>query len=182
MPNIMEAIKGMFNTVIDDEAKPPLNIIEASFCWTYFSLVTEALSFEQLSKNTTTDDELLGILEDGMKLCKNQSKKLKEFMIKEGVSIPPITEDKPKSNSIDIPPGVKLSNTEISNGLALKIISMSIQAATAASQSVRTDIGAIWVEFLIESLTFGSTLKTKMRKRGWAKIPPDYNPPGSPTK
>ncbi len=63
--------------------------------------------------------------------------------------------------------------------MALKIIAMSNAASLAAAECVRTDMGAIWVKFLNETLAYGMTLKTKMRKRGWAKITPDFSPPGA---
>jgi hypothetical protein len=95
-----------------------------------------------------------------------------------GVILPPVSEPKPYTDPLAIPPGVKLTDGEIANGLALKIIMMSTQSSTAAAQGVRTDMGALWVKFLTESLAYGMTLKTKMRKRGWAKFPPPFKPPG----
>lgn len=89
-----------------------------------------------------------------------------------------MVEPKPITDPREIPAGVKLTDEEIANGLAIKIIAMSTQAVTAATQCVRTDVGAMWVQFLNETLLYGTTLKTKMRKRGWAKIPPAYAPPG----
>ncbi|HJV45139.1 MAG TPA: hypothetical protein VJ824_05355 [Bacillota bacterium] len=79
---------------------------------------------------------------------------------------------------MNIPLGVKLTDEELANGLALKVIAMSTAASTAAAQSVRTDVGVMWVQFLNEALVYGATLKTKMRKRGWAKLPPAFTPPG----
>jgi hypothetical protein len=178
MPSIMEAVKSAIHTIVDDEPKLPLNIMEASFCWFYYGMVREAISFEEAGLNTTYDDELKGILKDAVKMCDNQAKQLEQFMKQEGIPLPPVPEPRPVSDPKDIPPGVKLSDNEISNGLGIKIIAVSTQACTAASQSVRTDVGAMWVEFLNETLVYGMTLKAKMRKRGWAKIPPAYTAPG----
>lgn len=178
MANVIEAIRSAVDTIIDDENPPLLNIMEASFSWQYYALVREAISFEEAGLNTTDDDELKGMLKDALKLCKGQAGTLEDFMRREGVPLPPVSVSKPLTDSSSIPPGVKLTNDEIANGLALKVIAMSIQSATAAAQSVRTDMGSIWTGFLVETLTYGSTLKTKMRKRGWAKIPPGYSPPG----
>lgn len=35
--------------------------------------------------------------------------------------------------------------------------------------SVRNDVGLLWLQNYLESVTFGTTLKTLMRKRGWLK-------------
>jgi len=178
MPNIIQTIKSTVNTLLDDEKMPPLNVIEASHAWLYYGIVKEAMIFEEAGLNTTEDDELKGILTDAISLCSSQAKELAEFMRSEGITLPPTSEPKPKTDPKDIPPGVKLTPEEISNGVALKIIALSNQAALAASQSVRTDVGAMWVRFFNESMAFGMTLKTKMKKRGWAKLPPPFTPPG----
>ncbi|WP_078553457.1 DUF3231 family protein [Bacillus alkalicellulosilyticus] len=178
MPNVLEAVKSAFNTIVDDEPPIPLNIIEASSCWFYYGLVNEAIAFQEAGLNTTNDDEVKGILQDAIKMCMAQSKELKSFMLKEGIPLPPTSETKPKSDHNEIPTGVKLTDDEITNGVALKTVAMNVQAATAAAECVRTDIGSMWVQFLMDSITYGITLKTKMRKRGWAKIPPPYAPPG----
>jgi len=39
----------------------------------------------------------------------------------------------------------------------------------------------MWAGFIMEHTKFGAELKTKMRERGWIKIPPQYFPPGLPT-
>ncbi|ARK30480.1 DUF3231 family protein [Halalkalibacter krulwichiae] len=178
MPNIIEAIKAAFNSIVDDEAKPPLNIIEASYSWLYYSIVKEAIAFEEAGLNTTSDDELKGILTDAIKLCNEHATQLEKLMREEGVTLPPVSQQKPYSNNNEIPPGVKLTDEELSNGLAMKILLMSNKAAYAAAECVRTDVGALYVQFFNEAAVFGATLKTKMRKRGWAKIPPAYSPPG----
>jgi hypothetical protein len=155
-----------------------LNILEASHLWLYYGIIKEAVAYEEAGLNTTTDDELKGMINDAIKLCKAQANQLEQFMRQEGVSIPPVSEPKPYSNPRDIPLGVKLTDDELANGLALKIIAMSNESALALSLCIRTDVGAIWVQFFNEAVTFGVTLKTKMRKRGWAKIPPAYTTPG----
>ena len=178
MPNYIEALRSIFNTIVDDEPNLPLNIIEASHAWLYYGIVKEAIAFEEAGLNTTYDDELKGMLKDAVKLCSDHAKQLEQFLRKEGVALPPVAEPKPFTDAKDIPLGVKLTDDEIANGLALKIMAMSANSSTAAAHSVRSDVGVMWVQFLNESLAYGSTLKAKMRKRGWAKIPPFYTPPG----
>jgi hypothetical protein len=178
LPNYIETLQNALNTLVDDEPIPPLNIIEASAAWLYYAVVKEAIAFEEAGLNTTNDDELKGMLKDAVTLCSGQAKQLEQFMRKEGVALPPVSEPKPYTDPKDIPLGVKLTDDEIANGLALKIIAMSTQSSTAASQAVRTDVGALWMQFFNETSAYGMTLKTKMRKRGWAKMPPAYTPPG----
>ncbi|WP_096200376.1 DUF3231 family protein [Bacillus sp. FJAT-45350] len=179
MPNIIEMLSSTFNTIVDDEPKLQINIVEASYCWFYYGIVKEAIAFEEIGLNTTDDDELKGILTDAVKLCSKQSKKLEQFMRKEGVALPPVSEPKPFSDPKDIPPGVKLTEEEIANGLAMKILAMTTKSSLGVAECVRKDVGAMWFQFFNETVIFGATLKTKMRKRGWAKLPPAYTPPGT---
>jgi len=178
MPNVFDAVTSIAKSIFDDEPKPPLHIGEAMACWTYYAMLMEAVAYEQVALNTTTDDELLGIVNDAVKMCNNQEIRLKEFMHREGITLPPVSEDKPDSDPNAVPPGVKLTDNEIANGLALKSTASIIHCATSASSSVRVDVGIMWTEFLAEQLTYGVTLKTKMRKRGWLKQPPSFTPPG----
>jgi putative hemolysin len=168
----------MAKSIFDGEPEPPLHIGEAMACWTYYAMLMEAVAYEQAALNTTTDNELLGMVNDAVKLCNDQGKRLKEFMHREGITLPPVSEDKPKSDPNAIPPGVKITDNEIANGLALKSTAGLIHCATSAAASVRVDVGILWSEFLAEQLTYGMTLKTKMRKRGWLKHPPSFTPPG----
>lgn len=178
MPNLIEAVKSAFHTIADDEPTLPLNIMEASSMWFYYTMAKEAISFEEAELNTTMDDELKGMLNDALKMCHDHANRLEKIMREEAVPFPAVAEPKPKTDPKGIPPGVKLTDDEIANGLAVKIIAMALQASTAATQCVRTDIGMMWARFLNETLAYGMTLKTKMRKRGWAKMPPPYTPPG----
>ncbi|MFC3883815.1 DUF3231 family protein [Bacillus songklensis] len=79
-----------------------------------------------------------------------------------------------------MPLGAKLTDDEIANGVSLKMATAIVNCATGQAQAIRNDLGNIWVEFQIEMLTFGTTLKTLMRKRGWLRVPPYYNPSGAP--
>ncbi|MGJ9383819.1 DUF3231 family protein [Salipaludibacillus sp. CF4.18] len=178
MPNILEAIQHAFNSIVDDEPKPPLNIIEASYSWLYYGIAKEAIAFEEAGLNTTRDDELKGMLNDAIKLCTDHAQQLEKLMKNEGVTLPPVSESKPKTDNKDIPLGVKLTDEEIANGLALKVLAMSNKSASGVAECVRTDIGVMWLQFFNEVAVFGATLKIKMRKRGWAKYPPAFTPPG----
>jgi hypothetical protein len=85
----------------------------------------------------------------------------------------------PISDANDIPPGVKLTDDVIANELCLKIVSLIVRAAGAASESIRTDVGLMFIQFQTEKFAFATRLKHLMRKRGWIKVPPFYLPPGA---
>lgn len=180
MPGVVEAIKNVVGSMVDDDPKSPLHIGEAMSCWTYLASIAEALSYEQAGLNTTTDPELKHALQEVTKLCDSQVRRISHFMQREGVPLPPVSEPKPKSDSSAVPLGVKLTDDEIANGVSIKIAAAIIACATAASESVRNDVSLMWMEFQREQMTYAMNLKTLMGKRGWLKVPPLYSPPGSP--
>ncbi|MDQ0200209.1 DUF3231 family protein [Neobacillus ginsengisoli] len=130
--------------------------------------------------NSTTDPELRKAFHEAVKMFKSQRERLTVFLRLEGVPLPPLSESKPISDPNAVPPGVKLTDDEFANSLNIKMFLGITMCATAINESVRNDVGLIWVEFLQEYMTFGATMKTLVKKRGWLKVPPFYYPPGAP--
>lgn len=180
MTNVLEAAIDVLKTLIDDEPKPPLHIGEAMSCWTYLTMLEEEKANVQIGLNTTTDSELLDTLNASMDLAIAQAHQLRDFMLKEGVTLPPVSERKPLSEPDSVPMGVKLTDDEIANALSIKVVANYMMCASGSVQSVRNDVGMMFVKFQAEKLKFGASLKTLMRKRGWIKIPPYYVPNGLP--
>lgn len=182
MPNPFEAVWNVLKTAIDNtnEPKTPLHVIEVGDCWKYVTLIEEFIRYEEIGLNTTTDDEVREMLTDGIKMCESQTKRLTKFMKAEGITIPDVTSAKPNSNPKEVPLGVKLTDDELSNGIAFKLVVSMQTCAKGQADAIRNDVGMMWLEFYSEWITFGTTLKTLMRKRGWLKVPPYYYPPGTP--
>ncbi|HWO97413.1 MAG TPA: DUF3231 family protein [Bacillus sp. (in: firmicutes)] len=179
MVNIFETVMDTMKSMTVQDKDQPLHVGEVMACWIYLAGLELAKVSVQTGINTTTDDELKAILEEDMKLGTSQRKRLHDFMIKEGITLPPAPEDMPISDPNSIPLGVKLTDDVIANELSLKIVSLIMRASGAASESVRTDVGLLFTQFLAEKLAFATRLKHLMRKRGWIKVPPFYVPPGS---
>jgi Protein of unknown function (DUF3231) len=179
MVNILETFMDAMKSLTAQDENQPLHVGEVMSCWIYLAGLELAKATVQAGINTTTDDELKAILEEDMKLGTSQRKRLHDFMIKEGITLPPAPEDMPVSEPNSIPPGVKLTDDVIANELSLKIISLIMRAAGAASESIRTDVGLLFIQFQTEKYAFAARLKHLMRKRGWIKVPPFYVPPGS---
>ncbi|MFD2043427.1 DUF3231 family protein [Ornithinibacillus salinisoli] len=184
MPNPFEAVWNILKTSIDNinEPKSPLHVIEVGDCWKYLSIVEEFIRYEEIGLNTTTDDEVTELLNDVIKTCESQVKRLSQFMKQEGIPLPEVSSAKPKSNSKEIPLGVKLTDDEIANGLSFKLLNCMQTCSKGQIDAIRNDVAILWLEFFSEWVTLGTTLKTLMRKRGWLKVPPYYYPPGSPSQ
>lgn len=184
MSNPFESVWNILKTSIDNTNEPhtPLHVIEVGDCWRYIALMEEFIRYEEIGLNTTADDEVKEMLTDIIKLCEEQVKELSQFLKEEGVPLPDVTSAKPKSEPQEIPLGVKLTDDEITNGVAFKLVTCLNACAKAQGDAIRNDIGLLWTRFYTEWVAFGATLKTLMRKRGWLKVPPYYYPPGSPKK
>ncbi|MGV3486980.1 MAG: DUF3231 family protein [Tuberibacillus sp.] len=182
MPNPFEAIWNMFKTSVDTENEPesPLHVIEVGDCWKYITILEEFIRYEEAGLNTTTDDEVKEMLTDVVQVCETQVSKLSTFMKKEGIPLPEVASPKPNSDPNQVPLGVKLTDDEIVNGVAFKLVVCSQACAKGQTDSIRNDIGTMWLEFFMEWVVLGTTLKALMRKRGWLKVPPYYYPPGMP--
>jgi Protein of unknown function (DUF3231) len=179
MVNIWETVIDSIKSITAQDDNQPLHVGEVMSCWIYLAGLELAKVSVQTGINTTTDDELKKMLEEDMKLGTSQRKRLHAFLIKEGITLPPAPEDMPISDANDIPPGVKLTDDVIANELSLKIVSLIVRAAGAASESIRTDVGLMFIQFQTEKFAFATRLKHLMRKRGWIKMPPFYLPPGA---
>lgn len=182
MTNVLEAVVDVLKTIVNEDPKPPLHVGEVMACWTYLALIQEAAIFLQGGLNTTTDNELRQTLIESKEQCETQSKRLSEFLICEGIPLPPTSEQKPVSETGMIPLGVKLTDDEIANGIGIKTASAITSCAAAIAESIRTDVGLMFTHFLSEKIKYGASLKSLMSKRGWIKVPPYYAPSGLPQK
>jgi hypothetical protein len=180
MPDVLEALKNVVLSFMDDEPKSPLHVGEAMFCWTFLALISEIGVQTEVGINSTSDPELSKALHEAVKMFKSQKQRLTEFIQKEGVPSPPLSESKPNSDPNKVPLGVKLTDKELANSLNQKVSMAFTNCADSASQTLRNDLSLIWAGFLQEHISFLITFKSLMRKRGWIKVPPFYHPPGSP--
>ncbi|WP_066259326.1 DUF3231 family protein [Neobacillus drentensis] len=180
MQNIFETAFDYLKTTFDTEPKARPHIGEAMGCWLYFTALAEEVPVLEASLNTTTDDELINLLNKSKNLGEHQMNLLKGFMINEGIPLSQASESKPKSDPNSVPLGAKMTDEEIANFISVKIATNIVMCATNISQSIRSDIGLMWARFQVEKMIFGLELKTAMRKRGWIKVPPYYYTPGAP--
>ncbi|MGC5323970.1 DUF3231 family protein [Brevibacillus sp. SYSU BS000544] len=184
MVNLLEATVDTIKTMIDQDEDQPLHVGEVMGCWLYLAGLELAKTTVQAAINSTTDHELKELLEEDLALGTSQRKRLHDFMINNGITLPPSSEDMPKTDPNNIPLGVKLTDDVLANELSLKILSLIVRAAGISAESIRADVGMLFIQFQSEKLAFAAKLKHSMRKRGWIRMPPFYIPPGStqPTK
>ncbi len=181
LPDKIEALFDYLITRFDTEPRSRLHIGEAMGCWLYFTALAEEVPILESALNTTTDNVLIELIKDGIKLGTHQKKILENFMIKEGIALSDTSGHKPNSDPNSVPLGVKATDMEIANLISAKVATNIIMCSNNISQSIRSDIGLMWIRFHSEKAILGMDVKTKMREHGWIKVPPYYYPPGAPS-
>jgi hypothetical protein len=179
MVSILESAITTIKSLTDEEKPQPLHVGEVMACWVYLAGLEIAKVTVQAGINTTNDEELKTMLKEDMELNHGQRERLYDFMLKEGITLPPAHENMPHAEPNSIPLGVKLTDDLLANELSLKIVTLIIRAAGANAESIRTDFGLMFLHFQAEKVIFGAKLKQLMIKRGWIKVPPLFIPPGS---
>jgi hypothetical protein len=124
--------------------------------------------------------DLRHVLNNAFIGSKNDTKMVEDFLLKEGVPLPLVNPNKPTSDPIVVPEGVKLTDDEIANLIAVKIATSITFCAQSMSKTVRTDVGMMFFEIQIQLMKFAAPLKNLMKERGWLRVPPKYLPPGNP--
>ncbi|HET7522067.1 MAG TPA: DUF3231 family protein [Bacillales bacterium] len=177
--NMLQSATKIMDSLADNR-ETPLHVGETMACWTYLAFVGSIVTYEEVALNTVTDPKLKELIQDAKGIANSHKKRLSEFMRKEGIPLPALPEDKPKSDPSSIPLGARLTDDEIVNTLAVNFVFAADTCAASASQSLRTDVGLMFLQFQMDKLSLGFKARELMKKKGWLKIPPYYHPPGSP--
>ncbi|MGG4168887.1 DUF3231 family protein [Rossellomorea vietnamensis] len=180
MTNAFEAISAIIKNFVDEASKPPLHVGEVMDLWTAFTAFHEAHALYQVGLNTTTDKDLKHVLENALQGSMHDTKNIEKFLLREGVPLPLVNPKKPLSEQSAVPEGVKLTDDEIANLISAKVAMSITFCAQAMSKTVRTDVGLMFFSIQINLMKFAAPLKNLMISRGWLRVPPLYNPPGSP--
>ncbi|KPB05992.1 DUF3231 family protein [Bacillus sp. CHD6a] len=181
MINTLEAIAAIIKNFTDEEPKLKLHVGEVMDLWTAFTAFKEAHTLYQVGLNTTVDSDLKSVLEEALNGSLSDTKRIEKFLIKEGVPLPLVYPSKPVSDPSAVPEGVKLTEDELANLISVKVAASITFCAQAMSKTVRTDVGLLFFSIQVNLMKFAAPLKNIMKARGWLRVPPAYNPPGSPT-
>ncbi|MCM3618377.1 DUF3231 family protein [Sutcliffiella horikoshii] len=180
MTSPIEAIAAIIKNFTDEEPKLPLHVGEVMDLWTAFTAFKEAHTLYQVALHTTIDRDLKAVLEEALACSLADTKRVEEFLIKEGVPLPLVNPDKPESDPSSVPEGVKLTDDEIANLISVKVAGSITFCAQAMSKTIRTDVGLLFFSIQVNLMKFAAPLKNLMKSRGWLRVPPKYSPPGAP--
>lgn len=180
MTSPIEAITNILKTFVDEEPKPALHVGEVMSLWATMTAFHEAQALYQMGLNMTVDADLRHALQKAYEGSTADTQRLLTFMKEEGVPIPTSKGEKTKSDPNEVPEGVKLTDEEIANLISVKVASSITFCAQAMSQTIRSDVGILFIQMMVNLMNYAASLKTMMKSRGWLKEPPKYIPPGSP--
>ncbi|MCC2686356.1 MAG: hypothetical protein K0R75_3255 [Paenibacillaceae bacterium] len=182
----MTGIAQFFETTMDviqsltNSRSQPMHVGEVMTAWTYLAFVESIVAFEEVGLNMTMEADLKKLFTASRKVAIEHREHLTELLRKEGVPLPEAPEGKPECNPEAIPAGVKFTDNELVNMLNMNFVVAAGMCANAASQSLRADVSTMFLKFQMDKLSLSYQAKELMERKGWLKIPPFYNPPGSP--
>lgn len=159
MRNPFEAIKETLKNFTDDDPKPPLHVGEVMDLWTLYTAFHEAHSLYYIALNMTTDTALLHTIRSAIEGSQADTKKIENFLLKEGVPLPLTNAEKPLSNPDSVPEGVRLTDDEIANLISVKVAASITFCAQAMAKTVRTDVGMMFFSIQVHLMEFASPLK-----------------------
>lgn len=158
------------------EARGPLHVGEAMSLWAYSIGVEESHAICLLLVNHTRDTGLKETIEHFIDdVEETQIKRIRQVLREEGIVVPPATGEKPPADESQIPAGAKFTDAEIANLLIVKLTGLLHFAHNGLTNSVREDIGALFMQFYTQLVTQGITLKRTAQSRGWFRMPPAYH-------
>jgi hypothetical protein len=165
----IDAFKSRANT-----ANQPLTVNEAANLWTFLTATESFMNSEMTQYNFVQDEELKAkILDLSNNLHMAVITEIKDLLLKEGVQLP----DQPTEKSqfeVTVPTSTRMSDEEVGNMLAFNLVWAINFCARGMTEAVRSDVGTMFLKYMLQKTAFSVTLKTMMIGKGWIKIPPSY--------
>jgi hypothetical protein len=151
----------------------PLHYGEVMAVWTLMAAAQEGRTLCLTTLNHTEDTDLTPLIKQTIHdVQEPMIKQLSEVLKDAGIPLPPIIEDPPRSASEDVPAGAKLREEQIAQILMGKIEAFLFMIQGGVSQSLRTDIGTMFLKFQAMVLAEAAQCRIVMQDRGWLKVPP----------
>jgi hypothetical protein len=115
---------------------------------------------EMIGYNIAQDPELRQILKDIRDTVHIPIREeLIEFLMKEGISLPQSTPEKPVGDFRDIPEGAKLNDEEMANLMSYNLAAGVNYAAKGMTESIRADVGLLFSKIILRKTAAGLTVK-----------------------
>ena len=171
--DLFEVAYDAFKPFIDGEKKP-LNVMEVANLWFFLAISNNTLRNEELAYNIAQDSELKQKLKEARKIHKSVAEEINKLLKEEGIPLPEDTPEKPLGDYHNIPGGAKLNDEEIANLMSFNLLLGVTYSARGLTESIRADVGLIFLKVILKKTALGLTIKQLMEKRNWLRTPPPY--------
>ncbi|MCJ8008760.1 DUF3231 family protein [Lederbergia wuyishanensis] len=150
----------------------PMHYGEVFGLWTYLMSTKGLLTCYQIYLNHAGDSDLQSLLNEASQLTTQEVKEIESLLKETGVALPPTPPERSKAALEDIPPGARFLDPEISTLLARDIAAGLLSCSTVIGESIREDIGMMFLKFHTERATLGAKLLRLVKEKGWLIPPP----------
>jgi len=150
----------------------PMHDGEVFGVWSFISANNGLLSVYQAFTNHAGDKDLKMMLEEAVKMMKDENKQASELLKANGIALPPALPDRPVASAEDIPVGARFMDPEISGILAVNGAAGLVACSTVLGQSIREDISMMFGQFHTSKAQFGARLLKLNKEKGWLIPPP----------
>ncbi|MDF2558052.1 MAG: hypothetical protein K0R71_1880 [Bacillales bacterium] len=153
----------------------PMHYGEVMGAWSYLIAGKGAVASFQTLINHTGDADLKELLEEAVKLAKQEGAEVEKLLKENEVGLPPTPPERPKAQLEEIPVGAKYMDMEIAAMLAASTSACLVACSGVMAQCVREDVAAMFGKFHLQKAAFGLKVLRLNKQKGWLIPPPLHN-------
>jgi len=159
--------------ILSGDAKDqPMHYGEVIGCWAFIGANNGLVSAYEAFINHAGDKDLIGFLEDSVKMMRSEATEVGKVLIANGIALPPTLPERPKANVDDIPVGARFMDAEISGAVSINVGQGLVSCSQVMGQCLREDIAVMFGKFHMERAKLGGKLLSMNKEKGWIIPPP----------
>lgn len=155
----------------------PMHYGEVFGVWSSLSAAKGMIASFQTHINHTGDEDLKDLLEEAVKMKKQEVKQMETLLKENGVGLPPTPPERPITNLEDIPAGARFMDQEIAVALSADIAAGLVACSTIIGESLREDIALMFGQMHTQKMAFGAKVLRLLKEKGWLVLPPLHKTP-----
>ena len=150
----------------------PMHYGEVVGTWAYIGANNGLISGYELFINHAGDKDLIKLLQESIKMMKNENDDLLKLLKVNGVTPPPSLPERPNASAEEIPVGAKFSDQEISATVSINVGQGLVSCSEVMGQCLREDIAVMFGKYHTERAFFGAKMLRLNKEKGWLVYPP----------
>ena len=153
----------------------PMHYGEIIGVWAFIGANNGLISGYEAFVNHAGDNDLIKLLEEAVKIMKDENKALEKLLKDNGIAPPPALPGRPKAKAEEIPVGARFSDPEISAAVSINVGQGLVSCSQVMGQCLREDIATMFGKYIAERAMFGLKLLRLNKEKGWIVPPPLHN-------